>query len=205
MIFAPHGVRYKSFNGDPELVSDGIGISFDLYTPDGEPIFLDEDICSFSSGDNTQNLSIIKKIHYYSMNPGENMLRLKSQLYTLLDNLFSDETRREKYDEYFRDISPAIEEIEKFPERNRTAKELAEMCHVSESSFLRKFKEYSGGTAPHKYRNNIRFMIARELSSTQLTVNEIAEKLGFYDGAHLAKAYKKFKGTNLKYTQKDGK
>ena len=48
-------------------------------------------------------------------------------------------------------------------------------------------------------------MIARELSSTQLTVNEIAEKLGFYDGAHLAKAYKKFKGTNLKYTQKDVK
>ena len=69
---------------------------------------------------------------------------------------------------------------------------------MSEASFLRKFKAYSGGMPPIKYRNNIRIMLAEEMSASPLTTAEIAERLGFYDSAHLCRAYKEVFGTTLK-------
>lgn len=203
-VFLPHGARYRSFITDKNEYNTGIGISFNMFC-ENEPLFVDEEIKFFVANKDKDLTKRFKKILYSVMNPQENVLRLKGEMYSLLDDLFAEKEKREMFDEYFKDIVDAINLLEKHPENNLSVKELADMCHMSESSFLRKFKEYSGGTAPHKYRNNIRLMLARELSSTQLTINEIAEKLGFYDGAHLSKAYKKFKGSNLKYTQKDGK
>ena len=101
-----------------------------------------------------------------------------------------------------KDIAPALKLMERHPEKNFTNAELAHMCHVSESSFLRKFKLYSGGITPARYRNNIRIMRAEEYVNSDNTLEHIAQTLGFYDAAHLCKAYKKHTGHSpKKYTK----
>ena len=113
----------------------------------------------------------------------------------LLDELFSDsKTVRESFD----DIFSAISAIENEPQKNISLKALADICHMSESTFLRRFKAYSGGISPIKYRNNIRLMLAGELATSNMTLSEIADTLGFYDAAHLCKTYKNEKGGTLK-------
>ena len=198
VLFLPHGAKYRSFVSENSTSNTGIGISFDLISSTGEAIMIDEDIRLFLNRKDNQLLKRFKKILYSVANPAHSILRLKGELFSLLDELFADREKREDFDEAYKDIMAAITLLETKPENNLNLKSLGEMCHMSESSFLRKFKEYSGGITPIKYRNNIRFMLAEELASSRLTMNEIAEKLGFYDGAHLCKMYKDHKGYSLK-------
>ena len=202
IMFFPHGSKYRSFVENPNLPVDGIVVSFNLYTPDCELILLDDDIKYITNDNHGKYLKPFKKILYSAMNPTENVLRLRGEMYSLLDEFFSDSRKREAFKENYEDIIKAIQMLENHPEKNVTIKELADMCLMSESSFLRKFKDYSGGIAPVKYRNNIRLALADELSNSQLTLNEIAERLGFYDAAHLCKTYKQTRGVTLKQINK---
>lgn len=198
IIFLPHGLKYKSYTKDITEDVDGIGISFNICDNKQNPIFFEENAKYFPKGNDSSLIKSCKKILYSVMNPAENILRLKGEMYLLLDRLFSQKQNRENFDDFYGDIIKAINILEKEPENSLNVSELAEMCHMSESSFIRKFKEYSGGIAPIKYRNNIRFILAEELSSSPMTINEIAEKLGFYDGSHLCKMYKEARGYSLK-------
>lgn len=202
ILFLPHGTKYRSFVENPDLPADGIVVSFNLYTPDGELILLDEDMRYITNDSTGKYRNQFKRILYSAMNPTQNVLRLRGELYSLLDDFFADSKKREDFKENYEDIIKAIHLIENHPERNLTINELADMCLMSESSFLRKFKDYSGGIAPVKYRNNIRLALADELSNSQLTLNEIAERLGFYDAAHLCKIYKQTRGLTLKKANK---
>lgn len=202
IMFFPHGSKYRSFVENPNLPVDGIVVSFNLYTPEGEMIYLDEDIKFIANDSAGQYYKTFKRILYSAMNPSQNVLRLRGELYSLLDDFFTDSRKREDFKENYDDIIDAIRTLEDHPEKNVSIRELADMCLMSESSFLRKFKDYSGGIAPVRYRNNIRLAIADELSNSQLTLNEIAERLGFYDAAHLCKIYKQTKGSTLKNTNK---
>jgi len=198
VLFLPHGVKYRSYITGKSDFNTGTGISFNMVLSNGEAVYFDEGIKLFFKQNESTTAKRFKRILYSVMNPQENVLRLKGEMYSLLDDLFADKEKREDFDEYFKDIKKAISLLENNPENNLSVKELAEMCHMSESSFLRKFKDYSGGIAPIKYRNNIRLMLAKELSESHLTVNEIAERLGFYDGSHLCKIYKIYKGHCMK-------
>lgn len=198
IVFIPHGVKYRTFSVSQENLGFGIGISFNLVTPGGEPIFFDEDIKILTNDADRFYYKYFEKVLYSVINPSRNTLALKSTLYFIAENVFPKEKSAYNEETGFSGIKEAINIIEKHPEKNISTKELAEICFMSEASFLRKFKAYSGGVPPIKYRNNIRLMLAEELSSSILTTAEIAEKLGFYDSAHLCKAYKEMNGTTLK-------
>ena len=198
IIIIPHGTKYKSLVEDKSCVAEGLGFSFNLVTPEGEGMFFDEPTYVFEGDDYKKCHKRFEKIFLSAMNANKNVLKLKSEIYSLMEELFSEKVG---FNEKYSDISEAIKLIENQPESNASVKELADICHMSESTFMRKFKEYSGGVTPVKYRNNIRFMMAEELSAS-LSANEIAEKLGFYDGAHLCKIYKQVKGYTLKKRKK---
>ncbi len=198
ILFLPHGAKYRSFIENSSLPSGGIGVSFNLIGADGERIFFDEEIKLIMHDHDGVHYKQFKKIFYSVMNPVNNGLRLRGDLYTLLDNMFSSYRRSRDFEESFGDIKAAINILENSPEKNLSVADLADICHMSESSFLRKFKDYSGGISPMKYRNNIRIIMAEELSTSPLTVTEIAERLGYYDAAHLCKSYKQKKGRTLK-------
>ena len=198
IVFIPHGVKYRTFSESRENLGFGTGISFNLVTPDGEPIFFDEDITVLTNDEDKFYYKYFEKVLFSVINPSRNALALKSALYFIAENIFPKEKSAYNEETNFEDIKEAIRLIEKHPEKNISTKELADLCFMSEASFLRKFKAYSGGVPPIKYRNNIRLILAEELSTSLLTTAEIAEKLGFYDSAHLCKAYKELTGATLK-------
>lgn len=197
LLFLPHGVKYRSSVENRDYASDGIGISFYLSTPEGEMIDFCEEI-KLVHDPFSQYYKRFEKILFSVMNPAENILRLKSELFSLFHEIFTVPERRENFQENYEDIIPAIRILENNPEKNLSVKDLASLCLMSESSFLRKFKQFSGGISPIRYRNHIRLMLAEELAHSPLTLNQIAEQLGFYDGAHLCKTYKQEKGITLK-------
>jgi mannose-6-phosphate isomerase class I len=117
----------------------------------------------------------------------------------LVYGLIPGTTKEEYKAKYFRDIQPAIDRIELYPEINTSISELSKLCNMSESSFRRKFKQYTNDISPINYRNRIRIMKAEELcNNSSYTIEEAAMKLGFCDAAHLCRLYKQFTGKTLK-------
>ena len=198
IVFIPHGTKYTSFSEDQTTFSSGIGISFNLTTPGGEEILFDEDLKVLTNDKDNFYYKYFEKVLFSVVNPTRNILSLKSALYFITESIFSENQSEDNIQKDFVSIEEAVKLIEKHPEKNISTKELADLCFMSEATFLRKFKAYSGGMPPIKYRNNIRIMLAEEMSASPLTTAEIAERLGFYDSAHLCRAYKEVFGTTLK-------
>ncbi|MBQ7329458.1 MAG: AraC family transcriptional regulator [Oscillospiraceae bacterium] len=75
--------------------------------------------------------------------------------------------------------------------RNLTIEELAEVCHLHPTHFIRAFKLKTAQT-PHQYINDIRMEYARQLlDRSDRSIVEIAEDAGFYDPAHFSRAFKR--------------
>lgn len=198
IIIIPHGAKYTSIVQDRSRIAEGICVTFNLEATTGENIYFDEEMRMFRGDVYKKCRTRFEKIYFSAMNANKNVLKLKSEMYSLLEEVFSEKI---KFNERYGDILQAINLIEKQPENNASVKDLADICLMSESTFMRKFKEYSGGVTPIKYRNKIRVMMAEELSPS-LSASEIADKLGFYDAAHLCKIYKQTKGYTLKNREK---
>lgn len=79
----------------------------------------------------------------------------------------------------------------------------AEMCYVSRSRFIHMFKEYTG-FSPYNFQLKIRMERATEmLEYTSMSINEIAETVGYIDCSYFCRVFKKFTGhTPLFYRKK---
>jgi len=75
--------------------------------------------------------------------------------------------------------------------RNITTQELASVCHMHPTHFIRAFKTKMAMT-PHQYITDIRMEYARGLlDRSDRTIVEIGENAGFYDLAHFSRAFKR--------------
>ena len=200
IIFIPDGTKYVSSSSNS--FTSGIGISFNLYYADNTAVKIDEPMKITARDTDGQLYKHFRRIYFSVLHLPSATMRMKGELYTLLDKMFTDKEDLSDFEARYKDISPAIKVIERHPEQNITNSELAEMCFMSESSFLRKFKQYSSGISPMQYRNHIRIMRAEEFVNTVNSLSEIADILGFYDASHLCRAYKKYTGHNLKNQKK---
>lgn len=78
----------------------------------------------------------------------------------------------------------------------------AEMCYVSRSRFLHLFKEYTG-FSPYNFQLKIRMERAVEmLIYTSLSVEEIAEMVGYSDCSYFCRVFKKFTGNTPLFYRK---
>lgn len=79
-------------------------------------------------------------------------------------------------------------------EKNISIADIAKKCTISESGLRRIFRECVG-ISPSGYRIEIKLKRATYLlESTDMTVNEISERLGFFDAAYFCKLFKKHFG-----------
>ncbi len=84
--------------------------------------------------------------------------------------------------------------LERDPERNWTIDELAAIAHMSPSNLIRVFKRATGST-PISYAIELRVKRAmRLLVETDLTVHEIAFRVGFQDSNYLCRQFRKITG-----------
>jgi AraC-like DNA-binding protein len=99
--------------------------------------------------------------------------------------------------------APVIETIISNYAQPLSTADLAAKVSLSVSQFDRQFKKRFG-TTPRKYVTNVRINAACELlSSTDLTISDIALETGFYDQSHFTNQFTKIKGvTPAQYRRK---
>ena len=74
--------------------------------------------------------------------------------------------------------------------RNISNEELAGICHLHITHFVRFFKEKVGQT-PQRYIATKRLEAAKRLlEQTELSITDISESVGFYDSAHFSRSFK---------------
>ena len=133
-----------------------------------------------------------------SRNPEISILRRKGMLYLLLDTIMLETNNIRKQNTYI------LEEAKNFLHKNPNSSisEIATRYTMSESGFRKLFKD-KFGMSPVQYRTEAK--IARAiylLESTEMSISEIADQLGFYDTAYFCKRFQAYTGlTPKQYSQ----
>ena len=114
--------------------------------------------------------------------------------YLLLDSVTGEAEDRKKRQPLW--IGKAKELLQKG--ENASLGDIAKECAVSESGFRKIFKDTVGIT-PSQYRLDVRISRAVYLlEATDMSVNEIAESLGFFDSAYFCRVFHKRMGMSPK-------
>ncbi|UBB15747.1 helix-turn-helix domain-containing protein [Comamonas odontotermitis] len=87
------------------------------------------------------------------------------------------------------DLAPAMAIMQTQSGGRITVKELADVCAMSSSQFIRRFQAALGMT-PGCYLQNLRINGARQLLSQGMPLAEAAHTMGFADQAHMQRAFK---------------
>ena len=117
---------------------------------------------------------------------GHTRLSRLGGFYLLLDAIV--EGRDSENGEEERTVSRARELLQKGGEES--IGEIAKACAISESGLRRLFRQRTG-LSPTEYRMRMKIRQAQYLlDSTELTVEQIAERLGFFDAAYFCKVFR---------------
>ena len=115
----------------------------------------------------------------------------KAVIFRLLTEYSRRERRRDLRKHQFGSIAKGIAYLENETGSDRPIAEIAEMCHVSESTFRRLFKEYAG-VSPVEFRTNAQMEYAKKLlRDGSMSVSEVAFAVGFNDPAYFCRVFKK--------------
>ena len=98
IIFLPSGSRYTSVVKGGSGTIRGIGLVFELKTPEGESIEIDSPIRILTHDTGRYFYKRFHKIYLSSINPYGSALSSKANFYSLLDDFFSSHIRDEEYE-----------------------------------------------------------------------------------------------------------
>lgn len=91
-------------------------------------------------------------------------------------------------------LKPAIDYIHKHKNENVSLEKAAKLCHISTSYFSRMFKKEVGQNFS-SYISSLKIAWAKDLiSSTNMTISEISDNLGFNECGYFIKIFKKYEG-----------
>lgn len=115
-------------------------------------------------------------------------------LYSCIYNFFSELSNMCNFSDNLKDNRNLVKQSKKYLEdisaNQKSIKEIAEALNISLSHYERIFHEYSG-ISPIEYRNIHKInLIKMFLQNNNLTLDEIAEKLGYCDGGYLCRIFK---------------
>lgn len=191
LIYTPMGSEYSvRIYGKARADSNTVGTNFFLFDETGEPFLLSRSILVFEGVDCG---TLVKKINDAS----EALSRpcfseMKAGFYDILTLLSRKQKRKDR--KKFQVIERGIAYMEEDLSQECSIGEVARSCNVSEIYFRRLFKEYSG-LSPMEYRLKRRIERAKNyLAYEDISVAEIAERLGFVDAAYFCKQFKAYTG-----------
>jgi len=109
---------------------------------------------------------------------------------------------RRREDECTEFVAQAREMLEKWPEKEISLDEMAELVRVCRGHLVRTFRKEVGLT-PHQFQIQARVQRAiRLLIDSDLPIEEISHKCGFYDKNHFKRHFRRFLGMTPKEYRK---
>lgn len=195
IVYIPEGSVYEStfFECDSSLHST-ILLEFSLNLPCGDHFRASERPYVLTNKSNVSIDDLFNEATELFSAAVISLSKIKSLVYRLLSDLSHTERQQSIHSRGFHTISQGIAHLENDLRSKKTVKEIAEMCHVSESTFRRLFKQYTG-KSPAEYRIERRIMYAKKLLSTEsMTVIEVSIETGFDDPAYFCRVFKKHTG-----------
>lgn len=195
VLYIPEDAVYDTrfFDCDADIPAT-ILIEFSLYLPSGKHFCATDKPCVLKQESNAHiNGLFIEATEFYSA-AVISLSKIKSVIYRLLSDLSRTERQQNIKSKGFQTIVKGIAHLENELKSEKTVKEIAEMCHVSETAFRRLFKQYTG-KSPVDYRIERRITYAKKLLNTgSMTTAEVANETGFDDPAYFCRVFKKYTG-----------
>ena len=187
LLLMPAGSRYRT-----EVTDDGcrgVVLDFSLLDRTGQPVRLGDRVTRLEEEADPRVSGLLEALAAsYRENGGP--LRGKELIFRLFARLC--EVSRLPED---RELQPALRWMEQHPDRALRLPEAASLCHMSVSSFTRRFRT-ALGASPAAYHRRLRLLRGRELLESGLyTVEQAAAMLGFCDPPHFCRAYTALFGT----------
>ena len=194
VIYIPKGSVYETkFSDCDNSLPATILIEFSLILPTGEHFSASRLPCILKENVNINiNELFNDAVNIYS-SAVVSLSKIKSIIYNLLSYFSHQERQRNISSRGFDTIASGISILESDFKSNISIKEIARVCHVSESTFRRLFREYTG-KSPVEYRVERKIEYAKKLLNTGMSTFEVAIETGFDDPAYFCRVFKKYTG-----------
>ena len=133
------------------------------------------------------------KLAYDNFSVPEKSFKVLGIFYNVLDRIIPN-IKKSPEKRMSTSVKKAVQYITVNYEKNITVSELSEIANLSPSRFFSVFKTETG-TTPIEYKNRIAVRNAKKLLLySELTIEEICEKLGFNSASYFRRTFKKFTG-----------
>lgn len=201
LVFAPKGVRYVVQCSTPCPAFDSYTVNFLLQNEQSDEIFLEDKMQILKEKTDSALFLAAEELFGAYIGREANQIKAMSEFYRFFDRALSlaEVHWCSQYP-----IQKGIDRLTAEWNENKKIEFYAALCGVDESYFYRLFKEWSG-LSPNQYRNRLRVAAAKDLLvHTNLSVGEIAQKVGFYDPYYFSRLFKKEVGLSpehYKYRQ----
>lgn len=186
LIFLPKNSHYNAIFHCDSVATDDYLVNFDTlaeFPCDAKPMRLFKN-ASYACSD------CFKQLLKEDLSVNRSPLRQKGLLYLLFDAIISMQNKEDSA------LHTILDKAQNLLKNNYeiSISDIAHSCCTSESNLRRLFCQHIG-MSPAKYRiqmklNQAMFM----LDSTDLSINEIAASLNFYDTAYFCKTFRTYTG-----------
>ncbi len=195
VVYIPESAIYETnFLNCDKYSPSTILIEFSLYLNDGTHFKAEDKPCVLKRNSNTFISDLFNEAADVYSSAVISISKIKSTVYNLLSYFSHNERQKSISSCGFNTIVKGINLLENDFKSEITVKEISNLCHVSESTFRRLFKEYTGKT-PVEYRIERRISYAKKLLSTgSMNTLEVALETGFDDPAYFCRVFKKHTG-----------
>lgn len=195
LMYIPQGSLYKThFYHCGEAAPHTQLIEFELLDDNNEPFVGATGISVLDLSKTYDTAKVVNEIVALYNKPTLSYGMLKSKCYAFLNEICLNLREERICSKKYMPIAKGIAYLEQTSSYTLSIAEIAAMCHVSETYFRRLFEQYSG-VSPQRYKNDNLLRQAKDMiRSGDLTIKEIADRLGFSDAGYFSRWFKKNTG-----------
>ena len=204
VVFAPFGSCYRvEFKDFESAESCTIGINLHLYDSDGQELLLSDRPFVAVSGEANACRELFRQVDGWAADDPPPMARIYGNLYSLFAEITESAAEVNYFGGKYATISGAIRHLRSEDAYTMKIADMAAECNVSESYLRRRFKEYCG-MSPAQYVHQRRMQAVKQfLKTTDMSLDEIAYRLGFTDAAYLCKVFHRDSGVTPSQYRKE--